>query len=87
MNLEDEVRSALKPLINRGLVVNVQWGVQAGHIEGGPIPQKVIIELTVDASDPEQHRAEVDRAIEDAGLAGRVLAHLHSKQQKPSRDG
>ena len=81
MNLEDDVRRALKPLIDRGLVVDVQWGVQAGHVEGGPVPQKVIIELTVDAADPEQHRAEVNRAIEDAGLGDRVLAHLFSKQQ------
>ena len=76
MSLIDDVRRALQPLMERGIVIDVRWGAQAG------VPEKKIFLVTIDAPDPESQRAEIERLIEEAGLADRVLAHLHWNPQR-----
>ena len=88
MRIIDEVRRALQPLMDRGLVHEVHIGTFARY--GGvpnpdpppnPGPHEAITVL-VNADNPEAHRVDIMKLVLEAGLK----AELHL-QPNPSRQG
>jgi hypothetical protein len=73
MSIHDEVRSALQPLVDQGLVHMVQAGE-------APNPgQHESVTVMVNADDPEAHRVDIMKLVLQAGL--KVELRL---QPKPS---
>jgi hypothetical protein len=70
MSLQDDVRRALQPLIDQGLVDRVEAGKHGG-VPGQPAP----ITVMVNADDPETHRVDIMKLILQAGL--KISLHLH----------
>ena len=68
MSIVDEVRSALQPMIDQGLVHTVQAGPSAP--DGGvPNPSRhEAITVLVNADDPEAHRVDIMKLVLQAGL-------------------
>ena len=73
MDLIEEVRDALKPLVDRGAVVDVRQTASISEFcESGlrrPLPVFLVV---VDASNPRRYREEVARLINRAGLFNTV---------------
>jgi CTP:molybdopterin cytidylyltransferase MocA len=66
MALIEEVHSALKPLIDSGAVLDVRRNPDDGFI------------VYVGDQDPMVHKAEVDRLIHEAGLAGKAIISVQA---------
>jgi len=65
LSLQDDVRHALQPLIDQGLVRRVDAEAHSGECAPGqPDPVTVI----VNADDPEAHRVDIIKLILQAGL-------------------
>jgi hypothetical protein len=64
-----EVRKALEPLSDVGIVERVRASGAGGHVnnETGRIDSKVIITVTVAGRSPEKHFPEIQRLVEQAG--------------------
>jgi hypothetical protein len=74
MNLEDEVRRALQPLIDQGLVNIIQADASTGNGAEPDPGQHQPITVLVNADDPEPHRVEIMKLVLQAGL--KVDLHL-----------
>ncbi len=80
MNIQDEVRRALQPLIDQGLVQK-DSGVAFASYGGVPSPdQHVNVTVIVNADDPEAHRVDIMKLLLQAGLKVDLLL-----QANPSR--
>jgi hypothetical protein len=78
MTIQNEVRSALQPLIDQGLVHMVQAG------GGVPNPgQPVTVTVTVNADDAEAHRVDIMKLVLQAGL--KVELRLQPNPSRPPR--
>jgi hypothetical protein len=64
-----EVRKALEPLSDVGIVERVRASGAGGYVnnETGRIDSKVIITITVAGRSPEKHFPEIQRLVEQAG--------------------
>ena len=73
-----EVRKALQPLSDRGIVERVRASGVGGYVsnETGRLVSKVTI--TVAGRSPEKHDPEVQRLVEQAGITGVSLRFEHS---------
>ena len=80
MTLVDEVRRALQPLIDNGVVVDLQEEGRAVYGDG-LVPQQQVFRVIVDAPASETYGPEVNRLILGAGLTDRVRAVLHPKER------
>ncbi|HEX2554611.1 MAG TPA: hypothetical protein VHL98_12990 [Microvirga sp.] len=67
MNILDEVRQALRPMIDQGLVQTVQQGPFATY-DGGLTPTHGSVKVLVNADDPEAHRVDIMKLLLQAGL-------------------
>ncbi len=65
MNIQDEIRNALKPL---GDVVHTV-SVYSGTIEGEPVLGSLRYEIFLNTDDPEAYRDQIETLLRDAGLA------------------
>lgn len=80
MSIVDEVRRALQPMIDQGLVHAVQIAVAASYQpRPDPNPHEAIT-VMVNADDPEAHRVDIEKLLLQAGL--KVDLRL---QKNPSR--
>jgi hypothetical protein len=76
MTIQNEVRSALQPLIDQGLVHMVQAG------GGVPNPgQHESVAVTVNADNPEAHRVDIMKLVLQAGL--KVELRLQPNPSRP----
>ncbi len=80
MSIQDEVRRALQPLIDQGLVHMVAAGSCAAYGGGPNASQHPAITVMVNADNPEAHRVDIMKLVLQAGL--KVELHL---QPNPSR--
>ena len=81
MSIEDEVRRALQPLIDQGLVHMAQAGSYAAY---GGVPnqgQPVTVTVTVNADDPEAHRVDIMKLVLQSGL--KVELRLQPNPSRP----
>jgi hypothetical protein len=84
MSLDEKVHTALKSLIDTGLVHDVHAERHARYVEGGPVPDEVNICAVLDASDPDEHRTEIETLLQNAGFE-RVIVHLHGTALRRER--
>ncbi len=68
MSIQDEVRRALQPLINQGLVHMVEAGSCAAYDAVSNPSQHPAITVMVNAEDPEAHRVDIMKLVLQAGL-------------------
>jgi hypothetical protein len=80
MSIVDEVRRALQPLIDQGIVHSVQHGAFATYGKGSLSGEHEPVTVLVNTTDLEPHRVDIKKLILQAGL--KVDLQLHSK---PSR--
>ena len=75
-----EVRKALQPLSDRGIVERVRASGVGGYVsnETGRLVSKVTITVTVAGRSPEKHDPEVQRLVEQAGVTSVSLRFEHS---------
>ena len=75
-----EVRKALEPLANVGIVERVRASGAGGYVdnETGRLDSKVIITVTVAGRSPEKHYPEIQRLVEQAGTTSVSLRFEHS---------
>ena len=75
-----EVRKALQPLSDRGIVERVRASGVGGYVsnETGRLVSNVTITVTVAGRSPERHDPEVRRLVEQAGITGVSLRFEHS---------
>ncbi len=76
MSIVDDVRRALQPLIDQGLVHDVQWGAVAAYENILDPAAHLPVMVLVNANDPEAHRVDIMKLILQAGL--KVDLRLHS---------
>ena len=67
-----ELRKALEPLSDLGLVERVRASGAGGYVnnETGRFVSKVTITVTVAGRSPEKHYPEIQRLVEQAGITG-----------------
>jgi hypothetical protein len=80
MSIVDEVRSALQPLIDQGVIHSVQPNTSATYSGASNQGEHVTIAVMVNADDPEPHRVDIMKLVLQAGL--KVDLRLHPN---PSR--
>ena len=81
MSIQDEVRRALQPLIDQGVVHMVQAGPDAAA-GGVPNPsQHPAITVMVNADDPEAHRVDIIKLVLQSGL--KVELRLQANPSRP----
>jgi hypothetical protein len=68
MSLQDEVRRALQPLIDEGLVHTVEAESSVADGGGHNPGQQVPVTVLLNADDPEAHRVDIMKLILQAGL-------------------
>ena len=75
-----ELRKALEPLSDLGLVERVRASGAGGYVndETGRFVSKVTITVTVAGRSPEKRYPEIQRLVEQAGIAGVSLRFEHS---------
>ncbi len=75
-----EVRKALEPLSDLGIVERVRASGAGGYLnnETGRLDGKVIITVTVAGRSPEKHYPEIQRLVEQAGTTSVSLRFEHS---------
>jgi hypothetical protein len=83
MSLDAKIHTALKTLIDTGLVHEVHTQQHAQHVEGGPVPDEVNVSAVLNASEPDEHRTEIERLLQNAGF-GQVVLRLHGRTALPS---
>ena len=76
MSLDDKVHTALKDLIDQGLVQGFHTSRHAPFVEGGPTPDEVNVLAVLSVREPEEHRHDIEGRLHDAGL-GKVVLRLH----------
>jgi hypothetical protein len=76
MSTNDDVRRALKPLIEKGIIHEAHIIPHASYGPGTVLPEQVNVSALVNAVDPEEHREEVLRLLKEAGIA-MGQANLH----------
>jgi hypothetical protein len=76
VSLDDTVHTALKDLIDRGLVQGFHTSRHAPFVEGGPTPDEVNVLAVLSAREPEEHRHDIEGRLHHAGL-GKVVLRLH----------
>jgi hypothetical protein len=77
MSLDAKIHTALKTIIDTGLVHEVHTQQHAQYVEGGPVPDEVNVSAVLNASEPDEHRAEIERLLQNAGF-GQVVLRLHA---------
>ena len=77
MGLIEEVDRALQPLIAKGIVIAVEPGPNGQ--DGVQNPPRPGVSVTLDCPDPESHRTQIERLLQEAGLAGRVRLVLNPR--------
>jgi hypothetical protein len=78
MGMLDEVRLALKPLADEGIVLEIRESVVASAY-GDPFDmEKHLFVATVAGRDPAKPMSEVKRLISQAGLTNHVNVGLHT---------
>jgi hypothetical protein len=80
MDLIEQVRAALKPLSDKGLVHDVQMGAFASY-GSGLRPYDPAVAVFMNVPDPESYQEEADRLVQAAGL--RVELQLHRNPLAP----
>ena len=83
MSLDEKVHTALKSLIDSGLVHDVHAERHARYVEGGPVPDEVNISAVLDALDPDEHRTEIESLLQNAGF-GRIILRVNGLATHPS---
>jgi hypothetical protein len=83
MSLDEKVNTALKTLIDTGLVHEVYTQQHTQYVEGGPVPDEVNVSAVLDAPRPDEHRTEIVRLLQNAGF-GQVVLRLHGRATPPS---
>ena len=71
MSKEDDIRRALQPMIDRGVVHSVGMGGRPLTQPGGPVLQTEPIAIDVNGRlgvDPESYRPEIDDLLQKAGI-------------------
>jgi hypothetical protein len=68
MTLHDEVRQALEPLIDQGLVYAVQAGPLPASRGASDLGHHEAVTVIVNADDPEAHRVDIMKLMLQAGL-------------------
>jgi hypothetical protein len=76
VSLDDTVHTALKDLIDQGLVQGFHTSRHAPFVEGGPTPDEVNVLAVLSAREPEEHRHDIEGRLHHAGL-GKVVLRLH----------
>jgi hypothetical protein len=71
-----DVRRALERLSDTGIVESVRLAPVSG--DPGPPEGKVVVTVTVAGRSPERHHREIERLVEQAGIADVVLRFEHS---------
>ena len=76
-----EVRKALQPLSDVGIVERVRASGVGGYVsnETGRFISKVTITITVVGRSPEKHYPEIQRLVEHAGTTSVSLRFEHSE--------
>jgi DNA-binding GntR family transcriptional regulator len=76
-----EVRKALQPLSDVGIVERVRASGVGGYVsnETGRFISKVTITITVAGRSPEKHYPEIQRLVEHAGTTSVSLRFEHSE--------
>jgi DNA-binding GntR family transcriptional regulator len=76
-----EVRKALQPLSDLGIVERVRASGVGGYVsnETGRFISKVTITITVAGRSPEKHYPEIQRLVEHAGTTSVSLRFEHSE--------
>ncbi len=82
MNILDEVRRTLQPLIDQGVVHLVEQGPFARD-DGGLTPTHGAVNVLVNADDPEAHRVNIIKLLLQAGL--KVELSLGANPSRPGR--
>ena len=77
MSLDDKVHTALKSLIDQGLVQELHTSEHAHFVEGGATPSEVNVLAVLNVTEPEEHRHDIEGLLHDAGL-GEVVLRLHA---------
>jgi hypothetical protein len=80
MSIDDEVRHALQPLIDQGMVHAVAGGPSAKY-DVGLTPTHQPATVYVNADDPEAHRVDIIKLLLQAGL--KVDLHLLPNPPRP----
>ena len=75
-----EVRKALEPLSDVGIVERVRASGAGGYVDNktGRLDSKVIITVTVAGRSPEKHYPKIQRLVEQAGTTSVSLRFEHS---------
>ena len=80
MNILDEVRRTLHPLIEQGVVQMIEQGPFASY-ESRLTPTHGAVKVLVNADDPEAHRVDIMKLLLQAGL--KVELSLGSNPSRP----
>jgi hypothetical protein len=65
---KDEVRRALQPMIDAGVIHTLIFS-SATYGSGTPMSEEVFVSAIINAPNPEDHRQEIERLLKDAGIA------------------
>lgn len=82
MSLGDTIYTALKSLIDQGLVHEVHSARPPQYVEGGSLTEEVNVSAILNSREPEQHRPEIEGLLREAGL-GHFVLHLKGKSMTP----
>ncbi len=66
MSKEDEVRRALQPMIDAGVIQNLIFS-SATYGSGTPMSEEAFVSAIINAPNPKDHRQEIERRLKDAG--------------------
>jgi Protein of unknown function (DUF2934) len=83
MSLDGKVHTALKTLVDTGLVHEVHTERHARYVEGGPVPDEVNVSAVLDTPEPDEHRTEIERLLQGAGF-NHVVLRLHGIAARPN---
>lgn len=83
MSIGDTVYTALKSLIDQGLVHEVRSARHPQYVEGGSLTEEVNVSAILNSREPEQHRPEIESLLREAGL-GQFVLHLQGNPMTPA---
>jgi hypothetical protein len=80
MNIQDEIRNALKPL---GDVVHTV-SVYSGTIEGEPVLESLRYPIFLNTDDPDSYKQRIESLLRDAGLADILIEIKRNPEHRQS---
>ena len=82
--LIDDVRRALQPLIDKGIVLDVQEALSGARYDtGGLQSEKGTFTVIVAGSDPEARRPGITALLHQAGLMDKITVSFQTKPASP----